>query len=159
MEKVTELGVDSVIKPDRKEIEAYFVSGDERYSCINQQLKVELSTRSKVREQPNSGFEPVEAPSKRHKRDPMEAELQVMEFISKFERPVCSKTRSLRCPSKSLDPLLKLLYSNTEGKNDEKQLRIGMFAGGKRVPIIIVPESHTAGNLCLANIEKFLTNG
>jgi hypothetical protein len=56
MEKVTELGVESVIKPDRKEIEAYFISGDERYSCINQQLKVELSTRSKVREQPNIGF-------------------------------------------------------------------------------------------------------
>lgn len=56
MEKVTELGVESVIKPDRKEIEAYFFSGDERYSCINQQLKVELSTRTKVRDQPNTGF-------------------------------------------------------------------------------------------------------
>lgn len=90
----------------------------------------------------------------------MEAELQVMEFISKFERPICSKTRSLRCPNKCLDPLLKLLHTSTEeGKNDEKELRMGMFAGGKKVPIIIVPENHTAGNLCLANIEKFLANG
>lgn len=84
----------------------------------------------------------------------------MMEFISKFERPICSKTRSLRCPNKSLDPLLKLLHTSSEqGKNDEKQLRIGMFAGGKKVPIIIVPENHNAGNLCLANIEKLLANG
>jgi hypothetical protein len=103
----------------------------------------------------------VEAPSKKQKRDPLEGALQVMEFISKFERPICSKTRSLRCPTKSLDPLLKLLHTTTtdQGKNDERRLRIGLFTNGKKVPIIIVPENPSAGNICLASIEKFLVAG
>ncbi len=103
----------------------------------------------------------MEASSKKHKKDPLESALQVMEFISKFERPICSKTRSLRCPTKSLDPLLKLLHTSAsdQGKNDEKRLRIELFTNGKKVPIIIVPENHSAGNLCLANIERFLVAG
>jgi hypothetical protein len=85
----------------------------------------------------------------------------VIDFISKFERPISSKTRSLRCPSKSLDPLLRLLHTGTgeQGRIDEKRLRIGQFADGKKLPIIIVPENQLPGNVGLANIEKLLAGG
>jgi hypothetical protein len=57
-------------------------------------------------------------------------ELQVIDFIYKFERPTSSKTRSLRCPSKSFESLLKILRSNpaeeTE-KKDEKKMRINLI--------------------------------
>lgn len=163
IEALTDLDIRNVLISDRKEIEAYFIHGNPKTACINQQRRLELSTKSqsRIREQPSSGFEACDAPSKRQKPDPLSGELQVIDFIGKFERPISSKSRSLRCPSKSLDPLLRLLHSGSgeQGRADEKRLRIGQFADGKKLPILIVPESQHPGNVGLANIEKLLTGG
>jgi hypothetical protein len=51
--------------------------------------------------------------NKKLKTDPtlLSQELQVIDCISKFERPVNSKTRSLRCINKSFENLLKTLQT------------------------------------------------
>lgn len=157
LERVTEYGLENVLVSDRKEVENYFLKKDSTTNCINQQLKLQLSTKNqtKTREQPATGFEHVQEPTKKQKIDTLTEELQVINFINKFERPISSKSRSLRCPSKSFEPLLKVLHNNGSeqvAKIEEKKLRIGIFTDGKKSPIIIVPECLHAGNLSLGNI-------
>lgn len=75
---------------------------------------MQLSTKNvnKTREQPSGGFDDQADPAKKLKADTISPELQVIEFISKFERPTSSKTRSLRCANKSFEGLLKVLQSS-----------------------------------------------
>jgi hypothetical protein len=75
---------------------------------------LQLSTKniSKAREQPSGGFDELGDPAKKVKSETLSPELQVIEFISKFQRPTSSKTRSLRCPNKSFESLLKVVHSN-----------------------------------------------
>lgn len=75
---------------------------------------MQLSTKniSKAREQPSGGFDELGDPAKKVKSETLSPELQVIEFISKFQRPTSSKTRSLRCPNKSFESLLKVVHSN-----------------------------------------------
>jgi len=75
---------------------------------------LQLSTKNigKAREQPSGGFDELGDPAKKVKSETLSPELQVIEFISKFQRPTSSKTRSLRCPNKSFESLLKVVHSN-----------------------------------------------
>ena len=57
-------------------------------------------------------FDELGDPDKKVKSETLSPELQVIEFISKFQRPTSFKTRSLRCPNKSFESLLKVLHSN-----------------------------------------------
>jgi hypothetical protein len=90
---------------------------------------LQLSTKnvSKAREQPSGGFDELGDATKKVKAETLSPELQVIEFISKFQRPTSSKTRSLRCPNKSFESLLKVLHSNDSeegGKVEKKKMRI-----------------------------------
>lgn len=129
LNKISEYGVDNVIISDRAEIDAYFLGKASESQCINQEIKLQLATKniSKTREQPAGGFDEQADPAKKLKTENLSPELQVIEFISKFERPTSSKTRSLRCPNKSFESLLKVLQSSggdDAGKVEEKKMRI-----------------------------------
>ena len=69
-------------------------------------------------------------------------ELQVIEFINKFERPTSSKTRSLRCPWKSFEGLLdvmKVEVADGQVATRDKRMRINVRMEKKKNPIIVVP--------------------
>lgn len=128
LNKISEYGVDNVTISDRSEIDNYFLGKIAESQCINQEIKLQLSTKnlSRARDQPAAGFEDQADPAKKLKTDTLSPELQVIDFIHKFERPTSSKTRSLRCPNKSFEGLLRVLQSTGEesGKTEEKKMRI-----------------------------------
>lgn len=86
MEKISEYGVDNVTISDRTEIENYFLGKTSESQCINQEIKLQLSTKNvnKTREQPAGGFDEQADLTKKIKTEVLSPELQVIEFISKF---------------------------------------------------------------------------
>lgn len=160
--KVSELGLQSVTVSDRQEVADYFLGKVKESQCIDQQLKLELATRTQKREQPVAGFEDHPDGNKKVKPEQLPFELQVIEFIYKFERPTSSKTRSLRCPHKSFEGLLKIVQDAPDRGpqvSGERKMRINHILERKKFPMIVVPEHDKAGNLSLANCEKFLVKG
>eukprot|EP00919_Chromeraceae_sp_WS-2016_P021744 GHVR01051491.1.p1 GENE.GHVR01051491.1~~GHVR01051491.1.p1 ORF type:complete len:105 (-),score=8.97 GHVR01051491.1:583-897(-) len=95
--------------------------------CINQELKISLSARSIKRDHPIAGIDDEEG-NKKVKVDNMPFELQVIEYLNKFERPIGSKTRNLRCPFKSFETILKSLQEKTESSSKSQgRYRIQTF--------------------------------
>lgn len=86
MNKISEYGVDNVVISDRDEIFLYFTGKNSESECINQEIKLQLSTKniSKARDHPTTGFEDQTDPSKKIKIDTLAPELQVIDFIYKF---------------------------------------------------------------------------
>ena len=57
MLKVSEHGLDNVTVSDRQAIADYFLGKVSESECINQEIKLELATKSAKRDQPSSGFD------------------------------------------------------------------------------------------------------
>lgn len=71
MTRISEIGVDIVTISDREEIKSYFTGKSSESQCINQEIKLQLATKniSKVRDQPTTGFEDINDPTKKQKVD------------------------------------------------------------------------------------------
>ena len=116
------------------------------------------------RSAPSGGFDQEGQPAKKVKTDPLQ--IQIIEQSYKFERPISSKTRSLRSheTTTNFSPLLNLLTVSQPAKEvsentTDRKMRINALLAKKKNPILIVPEHLHPGNLCLGNIQKFLVNG
>jgi len=132
-------------------------------SYVDHHTKLALSSRNeeKTRGKPSGGFDTLEAPSKKQKKDPFSTQMQAIDSINKFERPLSSKSDSLRCPPKAMDPLLKILHSSSgeQARQEEKRMRINEILERRKLPIIIVPHGPMTGSIGLSNIEKLLNAG
>lgn len=163
IQKSTELKLNIVNVADEKEIIQYFTGEVDDTVCINNELKMALSQRQNKRE---TTLEAVEGePSKKVKTEqPLSHELQVMEYLLGYERPVNSKSKCLRYPNKSFYGIIKsLIECQQKSQEENKEVakvktvpRIAKFREKKKLPIIIVPASPQPGNVSIRNIEKFL---
>lgn len=119
--------LEGILVSDREEIKDYFTGKISATECINEQMRLQLNTKNLLAEsRPVVKFKEVDPIGSKIKGeiDP----LQVIEYISRFERPVSSKTRSLRCSHKSFENLLRIVeeISNTtaDKSQDDKKMRI-----------------------------------
>ncbi len=81
-----------------------------------------------------------------------------------MEKPVSSKTRSLKSPGKSFESIIKSLKTKYSGANQQVEksqgkYRIASIVEKKKVPIIIIPANKQAGNISIGNAELFLSKG
>ena len=168
--KITEYGVENVTISDREEMANYFLGKVKESLCINQEAKLQLAMKNPPHRPPQTGLEEEGGePTKKVKTDPIE--VQVIEQIYKFERPIMSKNRSLRFRESHhfsyaglLDHLITSkapapATSNAPTSGSDRKMRINMLLEKKKNPILIVPEHFHPGNLCLGNIEQFLSKG
>lgn len=104
MERCNKEGMVIINVADRDEVLAYFSGKVDTTPAINNQLKIEISQRQSKREEKNA-----EEQKNKEEEDHEDINYRVIEWISRFQRPIQTPRKMLDTPSKSYRDVLKVI--------------------------------------------------
>ncbi|KAM3146595.1 hypothetical protein pb186bvf_001125 [Paramecium bursaria] len=160
-----DMKIEFVSRTDQDEVFDYFTGKVDYTDCIHTEKKTNLNKKDDNEFQSNKKVKTDEKEVLSEK----DFNLKVIDEIYRFEKPITTRNRLFRVQDKSFEGIMQIAKQVFQGQSvpsdqveetqDIQQSILYKFVRTKESPIIIVPQIHEVGNICLKNALQFLQEG